>query len=215
MKYIFLISLLLGIYVHGYGQSKSKAYIEDETFSVRFNILGLADFIDQNVSFGGEYRFNTNWAAGTDLAYIFNSNYIQNIEQTSGLILRPFVKFYPDNFRDTYFEANLHYKNANYKLMDWLDKDVENGVPAYQEYTAFTYNKRVIGLDVKIGYITDLSANGRLKMDIYGGIGYRYKKQGVNDGVYTIQRRSLWVIEEPESSTLSLPLGVRLRYLFK
>ena len=100
--------------------------------TVRFNFLGIADPYDENASFGGEFKFASQWSAGTDLGYIFSSKYISDAQKSSGYILRPFIRFYPDKRRG-FLEVQLHYKCASYQITDWLGKDVNNGQAAYEE----------------------------------------------------------------------------------
>lgn len=63
-------------------------------------------------------------------------------------------------------EAEFHYKYVTYKITDWIGRDVTNGIPAYEEYTTFNFNKRAIGLHVKTGTSANLSRNKKLGLKL-------------------------------------------------
>ncbi|MGN6530814.1 MAG: hypothetical protein ACTHK0_03555 [Ginsengibacter sp.] len=100
--------------------------------TARLNFTGLLDGYDQNISVGAENRFSEHWSTGSDVAYIFNSGYLSESHSSSGFILRPFVRYYPENGRYGFFEAGFHYKHVAYKITDWVGKDDVNGQPSYQ-----------------------------------------------------------------------------------
>lgn len=182
--------------------------------TVRFNFLGVGDPYDENASFGGEYRFAPQWSAGSDGAYIFSSKYISNAEKTSGFILRPFVRYYP-NKRKGFLEVQLHYKYASYQITDWLGKDVNNGQAAYEEYTSFQFRKKAWGVHLIGGSSANLTENKRLRMEFYIGLGVRYKKQYVPHGIYLHQNGTFVELYNPHYNTVVLPIGVRLVYDLK
>jgi len=179
--------------------------------TLRFNFLGIGDPYDENASFGGEYKFAPQWSAGTDLAYIFNSKYISNAEKTTGFIIRPFVRFYP-NRRRGFLEVQLHYKYASYQITDWLGKAVTNGQAAYEEYTTFHFRKKAWGLHLIGGSSANLTEDKRLRMEFYFGLGVRYKKQYVISGTYLRQNGALVELYDAHYNTVVLPMGVRLVY---
>ncbi|MEO6639071.1 MAG: DUF3575 domain-containing protein [Ginsengibacter sp.] len=181
----------------------------------RLNFTGIVDVFDENISIGGEYRLKDHWSIGTDVAYVYNSLYLSQSKTVRGYIVRPFIRYYPDQHRTGFFEAQLNYKYVAYHITDWIDRGGANGMPAYQEYTTFRYNKRVYGINIIAGTKENLSRNKRLKIELYLGIGYRYKKQDADIGTYLRQRGNNLSIYRPEYSTLVLPLGASLIYDFK
>lgn len=196
--------------------ARGQAITSDvDKITARFNFFGLVDVFDENISVGGEYRFNDHWSAGTDVAYIYSSIYLSQSKKTRGYTIRPFLRYYPDEKRTGFFEAQLHYKSVAYHLTDWIDRDVVNGVPGYQEYTSFHYNKKVYGINIIAGTKENLSRNKKLKIVLYLGVGYRYKTQGSDIGSYLRQRGNNISIYNPEYSTLVLPMGASLVYLIK
>lgn len=192
-----------------------KDYFPEKKIIGRFNFTGLLDGFDQNISIGIEYRFNTHWSTGSDAAYIFRSIYLSESKVASGIILRPFIRYYPRKNGSGFIEAEIHYKYVTYQLTDWIGRDATNGVPAYEEYTTFNYNKRAVGLNIKTGTDANLSRDKKLRLEIYIGLGVRYKKQGVDNGIYTRTRGSFGGLYDPEYSTVVLPLGMRLVYDIK
>ena len=103
--------------------------------------------------------------------------------------MRPFVRYYPYN-RDKYsfFEAGIHYKHASYQIKDWLDRDVINGVPSYEEYSIFHFLKNAFEFNMKIGTATDLTRDKKLRMEFYIGLGYWFKSQRSDIGSYERER---------------------------
>ncbi len=164
---------------------------------------------------GGEYRFSDHLSVGSDVAYVYNSIYLSQSKNVSGYLIRPFIRYYPNQNSAGFFEAQLHYKSVAYHITDWIDHEGANGMPAYQEYTAFSYNKNVYGINIIAGTKENLSRNKRLKLELHIGIGYRYKKQGADIGSYLRQRGNNISIYKPEYSTLVIPLGASLTYDIK
>ncbi len=220
LKKIFAILFVLA-YSKVTGQSNNGIYrsveeiFPDKKITGRFNFTGLLDVFDENISLGIEYRFKSLWSAGSDVAYIFRSDYLSESNTAGGIILRPFFRYYFNTRGRIFLEAQVHYKYAVYKLTDWVGRDVSNGIPAYEEYTTFRYHKRALGLNINFGDNVNLTRDEKLRLEPYIGLGVRFKKQGVDNGVYARERRLLASIYEPKYSTVVLPLGMRLVYDFK
>lgn len=195
------------------GDSLNESSFQKE-FSGRLNFLGLLDGLDQNVSIGGEYLFNPHWSAGLDIGYIFSSEYLSENRQGSGVIIRPFVRYYPGDSRIFFWQGEIHYKYVRYKLTDWLGKDMVNGFPSYEELTTFNYIKKVYGFHIKAGRSYNLSTNKKLKLELYIGLGYRWKNQGSEEGSYFRSRTFMSNIYEPRFNSLVVPMGARLVYKF-
>lgn len=214
-KKYFATFFLLIVYLNGIGQSL-KNYFPEKKIVIRFNFIGLLDPYDENISMGAEYRFNAHWSTGSDVAYIFNSIYLSESKKVNGFIFRPFIRYYPENHKKSFFEAEIHYKNVAYQITDWIGRDADNGVPAYEEYATFNYNKNVYGLHFKAGTQANLSRNKKLRLEVHLGLGIRYKKQGVNAGIYLRPRDLLFPdIYSPEYSIIVVPAGMRLLYDIK
>jgi len=187
-----------------------------EKLYVRLNFLGLLDGLDQNFSTGLEYKFAPRWSTGSDLAWIFNSQYFAATQSIRGIIFRPFIRYYVHKQKRerSFVEAELHYKFVSYKIQDWLGRNPVNGVPSYEEYTTFHYNKNVFDFHLKAGNQAYLSRNDQLRMEFNYGVGVRWKWQGVKNGVYN-RTGSLGNLFDPQVFTGVLSLSVRLVYAIK
>lgn len=108
---------------------------------MRFNFLGIADVLDENFSIGLEHRFHPKWAIGTEVGWIFYSRYIPRCQKATGFLTRPFIRYYPNENDAGFFEVELHYKYASYKVQDWLGRIPIRNFPTYEEYTTFHYHK--------------------------------------------------------------------------
>jgi hypothetical protein len=175
----FLISLSCKVF------SQNKTSELQPKLLLRFNPLGLGDPLDENLSFGIEHRLHPHWSTGTDAGWVFASVYARNSSRANGVIVRPFIRYYPNENGIGFFEAELHYKYVAYNIEDWLGRNPVNNVPAYEEYTTFTLQKHVAGIHFKAGLLGNISRNERLKFEFTGGLGVRYKWQKVRDGIYT------------------------------
>lgn len=212
MLKVFIAVLLIAATPKVYSQNNNELY--QPKLLLRFNVLGLADPLDQNLSLGFEQRFHPNWSAGTDAAWIFASQYVQQAKGANGLIARPFIRCYPNENGIGFFEMELHYKYVRYKLEDWLGREPVNGVATYEEYTTFNLHKHVLGVHFKAGLAATISRNEKLKFEFTGGLGLRHKWQSVTDGVYANLQTGTF------NNTMSnfspaLPVTMRLTYLIK
>jgi hypothetical protein len=197
-------------------QSSDDAEINfAKQMTARFNFTGLADPYDANASLGAEYKFAAQWSAGSDVGYIFSSEYVADNKRTTGFIVRPFLRFYPNAERKIFLEMQLHYKYASYQLKDWLGKDVVDGVPSYEEYTTFHFIKKAMGIHFNVGTSANLSRNKKLRLEFYIGLGVRHKKQYADKGAYIRERGWFVDLYQPDYSTLVMPMGVRLVYDLK
>lgn len=202
-----------------YGRTRSEKnpdrddFIDDSKKIIgRFNFLGLLDPLDENVSIGVEYKFAPQWSSGMDAAYIFNSEYLKGSKHCAGFIFRPSIRFYPNNGRHGYFEAELHYKHVAYRLTDWLGKDVVDGVPSYEEYTTFHFIKNAYSITFKTGTWSYLTNDKKLRMEYYIGLGMRFKNQYVKNGSYSPDTDIFGGLYNPNYATPVFPMGIRLVY---
>lgn len=181
----------------------------------RFNFTGLADPYDENASLGAEYKFAPHWSAGSDVAYIFSSEYLPDGKKANGFIVRPFLRFYPHVERRGYFEVQLHYKYASYQLTDWLGKDVVNGVPSYEEYSTFHFIKKAMGIHLNAGTSANLTRDKKLRLEFYIGLGVRFKKQYADKGAFLREKGLFPELYQPHYATVVVPMGMRLVYDLK
>lgn len=190
-------------------RGSEKAVFKTELVG-RINFLGMLDGYDRNASIGAEYQFSSQWAAGLDAGYIFWSDYVQRNQGVRGVILRPFIRYYFKEKRTGFLEAHLHYKKVAYKVTDWIGRDVVGGVAAYEEFSSFDFNKRVIGFSFLIGDKFNLSKDKKVRFEPYVGLGFRFKKQVSENGTYQPRRTVFGASFEPDYIYTALPMGVRV-----
>lgn len=226
MPRIFLFCLLLLlIAATGNAQVVSSKYwradVDTGKLYFRTNPVGLIDFFDMNFTIGGEYRLNHSWSATMDAGYIFYSQYAGRVKRASGILLRPGIRKYAGKRKDFFLDLQLHYKEVNYRVEDWLDKNVVNGVATYEEYKKFRYHKRVFGAHFTIGGREYLSKNRRWFFEVYGGIGLHFKKEGMPDETNSRyeERNTIRVFSNSSGVTKRIspafPFGIRLVYRFR
>ncbi|WP_207514858.1 hypothetical protein [Longitalea luteola] len=149
------------------------------TVYLRHNPLGWMDFLDGNVTVGGEYRFNRTWSATLDAGAIWYSTYLPKTRQATGLLLRPGARLYPGKYKDYFIDLQLHYKQVMYHVKDWIERDVVQDVASYEELARFRFKKRVMGVHIMGGLKQYFTNNRRFFMEIYLGLGVHFKKEGL------------------------------------
>lgn len=186
--------------------------------ALRFNPFGLVDVMDGNLSGGVEIPFNARWSLTTDLSFIFYSAYIPNNRRTLGYIIRPAIRYYLTDEHKFFLEVSFFYKRAGYKIKDWLGKDCVSGVPAYEELETFIFRKRVFGINPQAGFQKNLTRSKRLRMELYAGLGVRFKWQDIKDysracyQANTLYDRDL---NQSQYVSVSVPHGLRLVYMIQ
>lgn len=213
---IFIGALLLYTAPYKVFGQKNNVEILQPKLLLRFNILNLVDPIDQNLCFGFEKRFHPNGSAGTDVGWIFRTSYINKSKGVTGVIVRPFLRYYPKR-RKSFWEAELLYKYVSYKIEDWLGRMPVNNIPAYEEFTSFNLQKHVAGIHFKWGIQSNLSRNHRLKLEFVSGLGIRFKWNKVRDGIYTTSRGIINVNNVSTQTYIGpvIPVNLRLVYSIK
>lgn len=183
--------------------------------AVRFNMLGLLDVFDGNFSLGGEYAFRPKWSVTTDVSFILYSVYFEGNKRALGYSIKPGIRYYAFDNQRGFLEAVVFYKRVGYKMEDWLDKDVVNGIPAYEQYQEFIIRKRVAGLNIQAGLQKSISANKLLRLEGYFGLGIRVKWQDIKDHPEASFNNSdsfFWRGNNEYYVVPSVPFGIRLMY---
>jgi hypothetical protein len=216
MKYLPLFLIFL-FHLSGHAQRKA-ALPYKEKWTVRFSPLGLVDVFDGNLSAGATLSLNKRWLLSADLSYIFYSVYLDKDKGVSGYIFKPGVRYYFSDRRRFFIESGAFYKRVGYRVNDWLGKDAVNGVPAYQEWTTFTFRKQVLGINVMAGVQKSLVKSNRLRMEIYAGTGLRYKWQDIKHEPRASYRPDVLLTNKfylPAVLGASIPHGLRLVYVIE
>jgi hypothetical protein len=150
-----------------------------------------------------------------DIGYIFGSAYLGDPEnqKATGFVFRPSIRFYSGRRNNFYMQPQVFYKLVTHKVQDWVGMNCDNGVPAYQQLKEFKYRRNIYGLNATIGRVIPLDRNNRLFVDLFIGVGVRYKKSGIaaND-CSCYQPTSMLIFEEdPDNGFFpSLPGGAKL-----
>lgn len=181
MLRIFLFCLLLLAAVTGKAQFIMAQAMQGDTgkLYLRHNPLGMIDFLDGNITVGGEYRFTNTLSATMDAGYIFYSEYFSKSKRASGILFRPGVRVYPGKYKDYFVDLQLHYKQVMYHVKDWIDRDLVNGVASYEELKTFRYRKQVWGVNIMGGMKQYMTRNHRFFIEVFLGVGIHIKDQNL------------------------------------
>jgi opacity protein-like surface antigen len=211
MKYscwLLIVFLLIGIY----GQAQRKGMFYKTAFNI--SPLALAN-TDGQLMAGIEHRSGKGWAYVFDAGYIFSSYYLNHAKKVKGFELRPAIRYYHGKYKREYWQAQLFYKKVDYQFRDWLGKDVVNGTPSYEKLQDFTFRKKVLSFSFMGGETIPLSDN--IFIDVYGGIGARYKEQAVTEpnSVYEPVEGNTPIIYGPKVWSICAPVGVKLSFVLR
>lgn len=196
-----------------WAQKKNTTIIPEKTWLLRLNPLGLLDFNDHNISIGAEYRFKPAWSVSADIAYIFDAS-IEDLQRTRGYIFRPAVRKYYGRQLNSFFEAELHYKYVSYTMEGWVDRNVVNNTPAFEQYIRYHLIKKVVGLQVKAG-AQEILVKDRLLIEIYAGVGIRAKWHDTDlppNSNIRATRTLANDLDKKSSIAPAIPSGIRLLF---
>ena len=216
MRKGFLLFLLFSVpTLHSFSQEYSEDEKQNQPLFLRFNILGLLDGFDNNLSFGIEKKFTRKVSFAFDAGWVFHSGYLSMSKKTSGIILRPSVRLYPNPDRNGFMEVELHYKSVLYTLEDWVGRECTNDVPAYDEFTSFRYRKQAYGFHLRGGYKGAFDREKLFWIEFSGGLGLRWKTQGLHREPESCYNRNggLFELDAVENQARPVfPITVRLLY---
>ena len=204
-----LVSLML--YICANAQQLPDTLARCNTF-LRFNIINLLDFSEPTLSFGAETRINPRVSLALDAGYILMSQRFREHGTSSGFVLRPAVRYFPENTK-IFFECELHYKQHTHHINDWLGRDISGGVPAYQEYRQFRLRKQVMGLHLKFGTLIPIT--NRMWFELYVGVGPHFRKFTVveqKDFVYNFELIYENVNTGETERLVAVPMGCKLLF---
>lgn len=212
MKFISLFfGLLIGNAVC-LAQKISREPLPQGSHFLRFNLTNLINPVEPSVSLGYEYQVGENISVSADAGWVYYSNYFEGIKNTTGILLRPAIRWYPGQKERYYGEIEFHYKHVNYTFEDWIGRNCVNEIPNYEEYTSFKYEKKVTGINLKGGIVEPVTRNKKIWIDVYIGIGLRKKSEGIADeanSCYDIQGVIFPGTGNENNFGLSLPIGIR------
>jgi hypothetical protein len=208
---IFTLVILLMLCSIASAQIRAVPLSKGNIF-LRFNILNLADVSEPNISFGAERRISPHVSLAMDAAYIIMSQRFHEKGNSSGFIVRPAVRYFPDNSK-VFLEAELHYKQHTHRIYDWVGRDMVGGVATYQEYKQFKLRKQVMGPHLKFGGLVPVTH--RLWLEFYVGVGLHFRRYTVpeeKDFVYTFDQLFEQVSTGQTEKLVAIPMGWRILY---
>lgn len=213
--YFFMLMMAASVSAHArlFGDT-----IKQNNFAIRFNITGLVDVFDMNLTFGAEKKLTNNLSVAVDAGWIFFSQRFEETKSTNGLLLRPSVRFYPGK-KLFYIEGELHIKHVIYRMEDWIGREAVNGVPAYEQFATFKLRKDVIGPHIKAGRMVAIFQNPRLMLDFYLGVGVHFRRYKIPgqpaNSTYRVQSDFNRIVVGETKQQFALPAGVRMVYRFE
>lgn len=175
--------ILLWLAISNFIVAQSKDSIRATTLSI--NLPGIIDIFDANITLGADFKCTKTISAGLDAGYIYASIYTSNVVSTSGIILRPYVRFYIGNKEQFFFQTQLHYKSVNYIKEEWVGSDPVNGVPSFSQLRKTDNFKKAFGIHLLLGVRGQLSkSNEHFLAESTIGLGIRTKKQESENGSF-------------------------------
>ncbi|MFL5811403.1 MAG: hypothetical protein ACJ749_17905 [Flavisolibacter sp.] len=206
-------TLLLFLFTFYFAAAQKQKQMVMYGTAIHFSPLALIQ-VDYTVLVGGEYRLKPNLGLVADIGYIFGSAYLDPEDnQASGFVFRPSIRFYSGRRNNFYVQPQIFYKLVTHKVQDWLGMDCDNGVAAFQQLKEFKYRRNIYGLNATIGRVFPLDTKNRAFVDLFIGLGLRYKKSSVvgNDCSCYQPTSILFTEEDPDNGFFpSLPGGVKL-----
>lgn len=190
MKRKILTAVAFLLLLNVVAAQRYKKFIPAPTHTIRLSLPGFLDLLDANFTPGIEFWLKSQWTAGIDLGYIYASIYRGDVYSTSGVLARPFVRYYFSESQGGFLQAQLHFKYVKYQKEEWVNQQSVNGIPSFSRVDMVSYNKRAAGIHFLYGYKGRLSRQqDHINIEISCGLGYRYKWQDVpenNRGQFTI-----------------------------
>jgi hypothetical protein len=171
---------------------------------------------------GGEHRFTDDVSAAIDLGYILASGYLgttsdgKRDQSVSGFTVRPSIKYFINEKKTFYLQPQFFYKQVTHHRLDWLAKEVVNGVAAYEQLQEFRYRRRSYGMNFMAGTMVPISRNKKTFLDFYFGLGFRKKTATVlGEKNSSFNSRTLMgnTSTADHGTFPSMPAGIRLMFV--
>lgn len=158
-------------------EKKEKKEVQQEiipSLKLRFNPLALVE-TDPNVMIGGEYRFNSRFSIGLDLAWVYWSGGVP----ARGYKIRPELRYYfNQKTRMSWYAA----AEASYKRVSKTASREECAGPncSYWQTVEYKEVKSAPGGSLKIGFQQYFSKKQRLYYEIFLGLGFKVNRRFKN-----------------------------------
>jgi len=207
---IFLLLLLIPVAACCHAQKVQKT---EPKVRIGFSPLALAQ-IDFTLLPTAEIQLSDRLILNGEAGYIFSSLYLneKSYNAAQGFIARVSPKIFTGHTRRFYLAPQFFYKKVSHRIEDWLGKDVVGGVPSYSQYQRFRYERRIYGTNLTCGVYLPLDRKGRNSLDLYAGLGVRWKKAEVTDVPRAAYRTNIQFFGDEGLTTASTPIGARLLF---
>ncbi len=184
---------------------------------VRLNVTNFLDPVDLSISSGYVYHLTEQVSIASDAGIYVYSRYYNNTKGVFGFQFRPAIRYYTAPSGNFYLEFETMYKQLTHRLHDFLGREFNGTVAAYEELTDFKYRRSIFSGAVKFGLLTHLDNNKKVFLDIYAGIGLRTKKFKLLNEPNSVYRRDASFFNTDSENTIypSIPFGIRLAYRIK
>jgi len=187
--------------------------------ALSFNPFALVE-IDFTALFGYEHQLAPELFLSTEAGYIFASSYIAGNGSEDagtngkGFLIRPSIKWFVSENNRFYLQPQLFYKQVTHKIYDWLGKDAVNGVPAYEQLQEFRYRRKIAGFNAVAGFVLPLDQQRKAYIDLYFGIGVRYKTNQIVGEPRSIYQGLFIVAFDGDDKGFfpGVPMGIRFVY---
>ena len=225
--FVSLSSFSQGKWKQNYKRTKKNDALPHYTHTIRISPLSLIDPLQPSLTLGSEWRFGKNTSVGLDVSTLFTT--ISSDVKKWGYIIKPSLKLFLPSGNNIatnfYIEPDVFWKRQFKNESNWLGKGVENGVPAYFQFTNYTIVKDVIGANIKIGTQSTFKSKNMM-FEFYLGFGVRKISKFIKNEPDALLRAQDNLFFSGEISTdgwsrgepywgVSFPMGIRISYIIK
>jgi hypothetical protein len=174
---------------------------------------------DFTLTLGYEHRLKHKLVFSPELGFILGSAYYSTENDSKGsygFLFRPSLRFFVNEERNFYIQPQLFYKMVDSKLHDWLGKECENDVPAFEQLQDFTYRRQAYGFNMIAGVLVPTKGR-KLLFDFYFGLGVRHKTGNVVGEPRSCYDGGgpFFGTTEDDGTFPNVPAGVRLVFVLK
>ncbi|HSK12886.1 MAG TPA: hypothetical protein VK907_06695 [Phnomibacter sp.] len=197
---------------------QAKTWVQPNEWYLRWQPLGLIDLFDMNLTLGAEHAYSADRSFALDAGYVFASVYgneNNDLQGASGFTLRVAHRWYYGSNSPWFVEPTIGMKMVRYGGDEqWVGRGVVNGVPAYEQWMKVGSKKEVVNANLRIGLRSRMDKGQRIGVEIYAGLGLRYRNYYQNippDAI--IEEPVTWGFDPfafGKGVTIDIPMGFRL-----
>lgn len=224
MKYFLMLLLCTSCMEIAAQQKTNERLTKDFDLNLRFSPLALARLKHNTVLIGFEKKLKGNFSIGADAGYIFHTTYILDgtSHKANGFVIRPALRYYVTDRNRFYWEGALTYQRIDEKRNDFLGMNCVNEVPAYFKQQDFSLLRTTADASVRFGACFNLFKSNKFFLEMFGGIGARYREfklKAESNSCYTmtslVTEFNLNSSSTTKAFSVIFPGGIRLGYMLK